>query len=472
MVEWAAVRVAPALTAVGVLAVYGSDWPLSACMALAALLGGALAAKGRQASHLARWGRTGLDLGAVLFAAVVTSLVAAIDGSPLLPEAVLAAVALAAIVQVGGRFLTERLRASIPIRVAIVGPAALGEAFARELREVGADSHRIVGVIAEPGADPPDADLAEGLSFLGELGDVRDVTQRHGIDLLVVAPEGPRLEVFGLIASCCLDLPVRMVEASFLYEELHGRVPIGTITDAWFQYMLHPRYSPTPSISKRCVDVTGSVAGLLLTLPLLLSVATLVYVTGGAPVLYRQRRLGEGGRGFDMLKFRSMPVDAEPAGAVWSWHADTRTTRLGRLLRRTHIDELPQLYNVLRGDMSLVGPRPERPEFVQELEELVPYYDRRHLVKPGITGWAQVQSGYGGSHIGTAAKVSLDLYYIKRRTLAFDLMILVETVRSLFADSHLAEVTFSEAFILGNRSPLGERTLLEEAATAAEDVAA
>ena len=153
-----------------------------------------------------------------------------------------------------------------------------------------------------------------------------------------------------------------------------------------------------------------------------------VLVTTGAPVFHRQRRIGEGGREFTMTKLRSMRVENNTAHS-WAVENDPRVTPVGRFLRRTHIDELPQLWNVLKGDMSLVGPRPEVGEVVDRLEVENPHYDRRHLVKPGLTGWAQVRCGYAGTDLGSAWKLCFDLYYLKRRSAMFDLLILIETLR-------------------------------------------
>jgi lipopolysaccharide/colanic/teichoic acid biosynthesis glycosyltransferase len=152
----------------------------------------------------------------------------------------------------------------------------------------------------------------------------------------------------------------------------------------------------------------------------------------GGPVFFKQTRIGEGGRPLTLYKLRTMKV-ADP-NAQWASPDDPRVTAIGRLLRKTHLDELPQLLNVLRGEMSLVGPRPEQPEFVIRLEEVLPFYQRRHLLKPGLTGWAQVRCGYANSDVGSAWKLSHDLYYLKHRSMAFDLAIIGETFRTLFAD--------------------------------------
>ncbi len=189
-------------------------------------------------------------------------------------------------------------------------------------------------------------------------------------------------------------------------------------------------YQPYTRVAKRVFDVLVATVGLLLTAPLLPLLALAVSCTPG-PIIFRQLRLGEGGATFTIFKFRTMLQDAEPVGAVWASVGDARITRVGALMRRTRLDELPQLVNVLRGEMSIVGPRPERPEFMQELKEAVPFWSRRHLVKPGITGWAQVHRGYTADADGTAEKLAYDLWYLRHRSLVLDLAICVKTVTTL-----------------------------------------
>jgi exopolysaccharide biosynthesis polyprenyl glycosylphosphotransferase len=183
-------------------------------------------------------------------------------------------------------------------------------------------------------------------------------------------------------------------------------------------------------LAERAFDVLASLTLLLLALPLMLAAMVGIKLEEGwgAPLFYRQKRVGLHGEVFDVLKFRSMRVDAEKFGAQYASKDDPRVTRIGGFMRKTRIDELPQLLNVLRGEMSFVGPRPERPEFVDELERAIPYYRERHTVKPGITGWAQLCYPYGSSEKDTIEKLQYDLYYVKNRSLLFDLAILVQTV--------------------------------------------
>jgi exopolysaccharide biosynthesis polyprenyl glycosylphosphotransferase len=186
-------------------------------------------------------------------------------------------------------------------------------------------------------------------------------------------------------------------------------------------------------VMKRLVDILVSTAGLLIMLPLFLLIAALIKIDSSGPAMYRQTRVGLRGRPFLIWKFRSMRHDAEKSGPQWAQADDPRISRVGRWLRKTRIDEFPQLINVLKGEMSLVGPRPERPVFVQDLRKIIPYYDLRHTVRPGITGWAQVKFRYGASEEDAHMKLQYDLYYVKRLSFALDMRILVQTTQVMLA---------------------------------------
>jgi lipopolysaccharide/colanic/teichoic acid biosynthesis glycosyltransferase len=204
--------------------------------------------------------------------------------------------------------------------------------------------------------------------------------------------------------------------------------------------VLHLRQPLHARWSKRAFDLLAASVGFLLVLPLLPLIAFFVRCTPG-PIIYRQTRLGEGGRPFTIYKFRTMVADAEASGQPqWCAEADERVTTVGRVLRRAHLDEIPQLWNVLKGDMSIVGPRPERPQFVAMLEKEMPFWNRRLLIKPGVTGWAQVRSGYSADCASCADKLSYDLWYIRHRTLAVDLAVCVKTA-SLVLSSLLPRIS-------------------------------
>jgi exopolysaccharide biosynthesis polyprenyl glycosylphosphotransferase len=184
------------------------------------------------------------------------------------------------------------------------------------------------------------------------------------------------------------------------------------------------------NLEKRVVDITASLVLMVAAVPAMVLTAVAIVIESGFPIFYVQERVGRGGRLFRIVKFRSMCVDAEADGkARWAQAGDSRITRVGRFIRKTRIDELPQLWNVLNGDMSLIGPRPERPSFVAELTRDIPFYNARHSVKPGVTGWAQVRYTYGASREDAKRKLEYDLFYVKNHGLLLDVLILVETVR-------------------------------------------
>jgi exopolysaccharide biosynthesis polyprenyl glycosylphosphotransferase len=349
-----------------------------------------------------------------------------------------------------GAWVKSRVGDGLRARVAVIGTREFAADFVAELEAANVRTYEVVGWINSQGP----AEYRR-LRWLGTLDEVRTAVLQERIDLIVTGSstgdsESGRVEdVSARVAEECLDLPVRLIAANQLYEETFGHVPVGMIDAAWYRYIMHPRFRAAGPHSKRIFDlVLGSLIALVF-LPVLLVAAIAIKLHDRGPVFYRQRRLGEFGQEFDILKLRTMRPDAEAAGPQWAASGDDRVTRVGRVLRRTHLDEIPQLWNVLRGDMTLVGPRPERPEMVAELERRFPHYTRRHLVKPGIAGWAALRCGYAGSDIGTAWKLCHDLFYIKRRSMLADALILAETGVEVFRDAHRALRAPDERFLIG-----------------------
>ncbi|MCO5326007.1 MAG: sugar transferase [Solirubrobacterales bacterium] len=322
-----------------------------------------------------------------------------------------------------------------PVRIATLAAPDFAIALERELAETKIGEAAVVGWIDAAGPD-----------------ELREIVVEHRIDLIArvggsfapAAAAGPAGGVEVLV-----DLPVRTIGADQLYEALFGHVPLGAIDERWFLYLMHPEFNTTRPLTDRVLEILEAIPLALLLSPFMLLSALAVKLTSRGPVLYRQKRVGEGGREFDVLKFRTMRTDSEAQGAQWSAADDPRVTAVGRVLRRLHLDELPQLLNVIRGDMTFVGPRPERPEMVAELERTLPNYRRRHLIKPGVTGWAQVRCGYAGSTLGTAWKLSHDLYYLKRRSRLVNLMIVLETLRIAGLDSHRPLHVPASQFLFG-----------------------
>lgn len=228
----------------------------------------------------------------------------------------------------------------------------------------------------------------------------------------------------------CKFSGIEVVDAPTFYEELTGKLLIENITPSWFIFSNGFRMNTTINFYKRLFDMAGAVLGITLTLPFFPLIALLIKLDSRGPIFFKQVRVGEMEQGFMLYKFRTMRQDAEEAtGAVWAQKNDPRITRLGSFMRKTRIDELPQLYNVLKGEMSFIGPRPERPEFVSKLKEVVPFYSERHFVKPGITGWAQIKYPYGASERDALEKLRYDLYYIKNMSLFLELSITIETIK-------------------------------------------
>ncbi len=228
----------------------------------------------------------------------------------------------------------------------------------------------------------------------------------------------------------CKFSGIEVIDAPSFYEEITGKLLLENTTPSWFIFANGFRMTASKKSYKRIFDIMCSLIGLAFALPLLPLVSLIIKIDSRGPVLFKQVRVGEMDKPFFLYKFRTMRQDAEKGtGAVWAQKNDPRVTRIGRWLRKTRIDELPQLFNVLKGDMSFIGPRPERPEFVAELKKLIPYYSERHFVKPGVTGWAQVRYSYGASVEDTIEKLRYDLYYIKNVTPYLDLLIIIETIK-------------------------------------------
>ncbi len=234
------------------------------------------------------------------------------------------------------------------------------------------------------------------------------------------------------ILSSLSSLNVNFCDPGMFYENKIGKISLGSVSNIWALTSVVRRTSPAFGLSKTFGEKTlALVAGICLS-PLLLLIAGLIKLTSEGPVLYTQTRVGLHGKQFLLYKFRTMRKDAEAAGPQWAKEDDPRVTPVGKALRATHLDELPQLFNIVRGELSFVGPRPERPEFVQELAKTIPFYTLRHIVQPGITGWAQINYPYGASIEDAKEKLQYDLYYLKHRSLALDLSIVLKTIRRFF----------------------------------------
>ena len=226
-----------------------------------------------------------------------------------------------------------------------------------------------------------------------------------------------------------LDNPVTFRNLSSFYEDLTNRIPLGAINQIWFLENLSEGSKKTYEELKRFADMSFAVVLGIIVLPFLPIIALAIKTTSTGQIFYRQERIGRNGKTFKIIKFRTMRVNAEKeTGAVWAQENDPRITGLGKFLRKTRIDELPQLWNIVRGEMSFVGPRAERPEFHDRLKAQIPFYEERYIIKPGLTGWAQINYRYGSSVSDAAEKLQYDLYYIKNRSLVLDLGVILKTI--------------------------------------------
>jgi sugar transferase (PEP-CTERM system associated) len=317
-------------------------------------------------------------------------------------------------------------------RLLIVGSGNAALDLARELHE-----RRIefgVEIVGFVDADP--ALVGQPLinpGIIGTVDDIPGIVRTQTVDRVVVslADARGRLPMHTLLEMKLAG--VQFDHLASVYEEYTGKIAIENLRPSWLIFSHGFRKSRSLAAFKRVVDIGVAGIGLVLCLPLLALIGAAVRLTSTGPALYHQRRVGRYGREFTVHKFRSMRVDAEAhSGPVWAAkHGDPRTTRLGRVLRRSRLDELPQLWNVLVGDMSLVGPRPERPEFVRELTKQIPFYGQRHVVRPGLTGWAQIRYTYGASTEDAMEKLQYDLYYIKNLSAALDVFILLGTIKTV-----------------------------------------
>ena len=267
--------------------------------------------------------------------------------------------------------------------------------------------------------------------ILNDQGTILSVVKKYKIDEIIVGVRERRNG--GLPSDQLLECKlagIKVVDLPSFFERETGQIQIESLNPSWMIFSDGFYRSQFKDMTKRIFDITASSFFLLLTLPVFLLTALLIWLESGSPILYRQDRVGEYGRVFNVLKFRSMCHDAEHDGVPqWAKKQDDRVTRVGNIIRKLRIDELPQIFNVLKGDMSFVGPRPERPFFVKDLTNKISYYPSRHTIKPGITGWAQIRYPYGATVEDAIQKLQYDLYYVKNHTLFLDMIILFQTAQ-------------------------------------------
>jgi len=313
-------------------------------------------------------------------------------------------------------------------RILIVGSGEHAVEVAREVLNRPDAGFRIVGFVGTNSEL-----LGKSLinpRVIGLTEQLEAIVKREGIDRIVVAMGERRgqLPTEGLL-QLSLAGNVSIEEGATFYERVSGRVSLNMIRPSWLIFSGRGRQAKLTTISRNTVHWLVALIGFLLCVPIMIVTALLIKVDSRGPVFYKQERVGKNGRRFVLMKFRSMKVDAEKSGPVWASKSDDRTTRVGRIIRKVRIDEIPQFLNILKGEMSFVGPRPERPHFVAQLAEEIPYYEQRHLIAPGLTGWAQIKYPYGASIEDARQKLQYDLFYIKNYSLILDAIIMFETIK-------------------------------------------
>jgi len=325
--------------------------------------------------------------------------------------------------------LTRVLKVHLAMRrVLIIGSGDLAKTIGTEIYRHAKHGLKLVGFVDD---DPS----RHGVSIvnpgvIGGYGDIAELTMSEGIDQIIIALPDRRAKLpMSALLNCKLR-GITIEEGASFDERITGRIPLDQLKPSWMVFSDGFRSLRSKKVMERIFDIFGSILCLVVLSPLLLITALLIKLESRGPVFYKQKRVGENGRDFGIYKFRSMIHDAEVhSGPVWADSGDQRITRVGRVIRRLRIDETPQFINVLKGEMSLVGPRPERRHFVDQLKQTIPYYEMRTIVKPGITGWAQIKYPYGASIEDALEKLQYDIYYIKNMSPLLDLLIMVMTMK-------------------------------------------
>jgi sugar transferase (PEP-CTERM system associated) len=376
-----------------------------------------------------------ITIGAILAGVVTAGLVPFVFNGQLPNQAtwswLAGAPVAAAVVAAGARALGRRIAfvvQSLRPRALVLGTGEQARTVAEAVAK--RSSTRLVGYMKVDAGSADGTRLGDPASVLPWQSDVAAAARAHRANEIVVALDDRRgtLPVRELLH--CRIQGFRVVDAVSFLERETGRVDVDVVRPSWLIFSEGFAKNVFHDAIKRGFDLCVATLGLVVAAPLFALLIPAIRMESPGPAFYKQRRVGLGGRSFTIVKFRSMRADAERYGrAQWAAAADPRVTRLGRWLRRTRLDELPQLLNVLRGEMSFIGPRPERPEFVAELAADIPYYNERHRIRPGLTGWAQVNYKYGNSTEDSREKLRYDLYYLKNRSIFLDFVILSQTLR-------------------------------------------
>ncbi len=372
----------------------------------------------------------GLKVGAVTFA--IVSVLSALATHALPRQVTVSFLALSPVISLLSRWPAVVIsRTTQPIRVLVVGSYDDVYQLQHEIEGQRVPLCRIVAHINGGDSHPRPSEIGPWVEV------TRSKLAEQAVDLNpdVIVVDARYLEDYELLSQVT-ELHARGVRVrtfSEFYEQMFGKVPVSSINEAWFLFDTGELHRTGYLRLKQAVDLVGALVGSALFLLLFPAIAIAIKIDSRGPVLYFQDRVGKNGKVFRLMKFRTMRVDAETDGPRWSFEGDDRVTRVGKFLRQSRLDELPQFLNVLKGDMSLVGPRAERPEFVEALEEKIPFYSRRHLIKPGLTGWAQIRYRYGSSVEHALEKLQYEFYYMKYQSVFLDLAIILNTLRVMIS---------------------------------------
>jgi len=318
-------------------------------------------------------------------------------------------------------------------RAVLIGAGTTGAALLKVISAILPHPYHLVGVIDD---DPQKkGKQVEGFKVIGGSDRLLPLVESEGVSDVLVAIAGRMREDTFRVLIEAQEHGLEITRMPVAYEEILGRVPVHHLEADWMlrSFVDETHINRFYEMSKRVLDIVGGIVGVIILVLMTPLIAPLIFLESGRPIFFSQTRAGKGGRPYTINKFRTMRPDAEKAGKPQlAKEDDERSTRLGRIMRKTRLDEWPQFFNVLRGEMSLVGPRPERPELMEHFEEQIPFYRARLLAKPGITGWAQVNFGYAANLEDMAVKLEYDLYYIKRQNLMLDLVIILRTIATVF----------------------------------------
>jgi len=316
-------------------------------------------------------------------------------------------------------------------RILIVGTGRAAQETAEAVWKRRDAGYRISGFVTESGTNS-DAEVADA-EIIGTTGDLEGIVKTEKIDRIVIAVR-ERRGAFPTETLLKMSLAgnVNIEECSSFFERITGQVHIDMVRPSWLIFAGRKRDTRLSVFFREIVHRSLALIGLIISLPIVLLTMVFIRLDSKGAIFYRQERVGKNGRVINVIKFRSMKTDAEADGKpIWATADDDRTTRVGSVIRKIRVDEIPQFWNIIKGEMSFVGPRPERPHFVAQLAEEIPFYEHRHLTAPGLTGWAQIKYPYGASVEDARNKLQYDLYYIKNQSLALDLVIVFETVKTV-----------------------------------------